>query len=174
MYAMIAQRSRGRHAIAVRIHRAEAVGDHAEEVSHGRVCAAGRRETKAAAESALHDHAVAVAGQSVARRAENVEALAAAIQHGARDREWKRVRRRWPFSIPGEQHFAPARDDFAARHGSRDRRALRLAVGEKIARVVRVVARLHVHIEAAAGAAAEPRTAASRQACRSRRARNAR
>ena len=45
-------------------------------------------------------------------------------------------------------------DDFAARHGSRDGRALRSAVGEEIARIVRVVARLHVHIEAAAGAAA--------------------
>src|SRR5438067_4145906 len=59
-------------------HRAEAVGDHVEEVADRRITEAvlmvGRRPTVPAA----HDHPVSLPGAAVARRAVNVEPLLAA------------------------------------------------------------------------------------------------
>ena len=59
-------------------HRAEAVGDDVEEVARRRLAQPILVERRRLAVAAPHDHAVAVAGPAVARRAEDVEALVAA------------------------------------------------------------------------------------------------
>src|ERR1700730_17893104 len=83
-----------RNPVAVRVHHAKPVCDDTEKVSSGRGAQAVHVQRWRATESALYDHAVAVAGQAVARLTVNIEALPSAVQIFARDWERKRVRQR--------------------------------------------------------------------------------
>ena len=64
------QRSRAIDLRLVVRHRAEAVGDHVEEVAGIRLLQPIDVERRRLPVAALHDHAVAVAGLVVARRAD--------------------------------------------------------------------------------------------------------
>ena len=109
-----------RHPRRIGIHDPVAVGDDVVEMLHRRLPQAvdviGRRRR----EAALDDHAVAVAGAAVARRAIDVEALLPAFEQGQGDR-----RRRDRPIVAGDRCAAAAmpasspRRRRAARNGSR-------------------------------------------------------
>src|SRR6202035_2623623 len=97
--------------------------------------------------TALHDHAVAVARESVARRAEYVVTLAAAFHDFLGYGIWERLRR-LAIHFPGVQQFLRAERHVPTRNRPWNGQARGLAVSKKIGGIVRVIARLHVHIEA--------------------------
>src|SRR5580704_19226737 len=103
------------------------------------------------AETALHDHAVTITAEAVARRAENIEAVLASLDdflgHGIR----KHIRG-LAIHFPGIEQFLRAERQLTARDCPCNGQAGGLAIPKKVSRIVRVVARLHVHIEAASGA----------------------
>jgi hypothetical protein len=80
---------RDRQLRRVVLHRPEPVRHHIEEIADRCVAQAIVVIRGRLAESALHDHAVALAGAAVARRTEHVEALLPALHdvHGHRHRE---------------------------------------------------------------------------------------
>ena len=76
---MMAQRSCSGNLRRISRHRAPAVGDRVEEVAHRRLSQSIVIKRSGAAETASHDHAVAVAGQSVTGGTEDFVTLFAAI-----------------------------------------------------------------------------------------------
>src|SRR6266851_10088250 len=120
-------------------------------MSHGRSAHPVLVKRRRMAESALHDHAVAITGKSVTRRAEYVVALAAAFHDFLRHGIWERIRR-LAIHFSGIQQLLRAKRQFAARDRPRNGHARGLAVSKKVGGIVWVVARLHVHIEAASSA----------------------
>ena len=94
-----------------------------------------------------HD-ALAVAGPPVADRAEDVVALATALESLRSDLEGERLGR---LSVDHAAVEVLVEEELAARDGPRDLRARGTAVGEERARLQRLVARLVVHVLATGG-----------------------
>ena len=92
-----------------------------------------------------------IAGKTVTGRAEHVVALAAALHDFLGHRIWKRFRR-LAIHFPGVQQFLRPKRQFTTRNCPWNRQARGLTVAKKIRRIVRVVARLNVHIETASRA----------------------
>src|SRR5207247_8755612 len=103
-------------------HGAEAVTDDAEQIVDWRLAQAIDMERRRVTESALHDHAIAVAHIAVAGDAEDLEALLAALDDGAVE---------WTARQPGLVA------QVTARHGAGRQGAARTAVGELRTRLKR-------------------------------------
>ena len=115
-------------------HRAEAVRDHVEEVSDRRLAQPVLVKRRRPPIAALHDHAVALAGAAVARRAEDVEALLSARHHASRrpGTETPSRPRRSPCPCTAARRLAagrarPCRRRAAAPSGRRRRTSTRAA-----------------------------------------------
>jgi len=151
---------------SVRWHRAPAVGDRVEEVTHGRLAQAVVVERRRATKTAADDHAVAVARQTMTDATENVVALTSTCDclFGNRKRERISVvrvgvltagsgRRRWLCSLSrrtgllfftGEQNGISAQK--SARYRAGDWRPARDAVNKKRRAAIGLHLRLVLHV----------------------------
>ena len=118
-------------------HRAEPVRDDVEDVSGRRLPKPIDMERRRPPISALHDHAVAFAGEAVARRTEDVVALAAAPHQRLIDGKRKH-RRRLPADATGVEQLVLVQ--VTLRDRAFDGRARGALVGKEIGRLVRRVA----------------------------------
>src|SRR6185503_15533445 len=131
------------------LHRAETVRHHVEKVAGGGVPEAILHERRRLAHAALHDDAVALPRAAVARRAEDVVALAPAREHRGGDRHRELVRER-AVDLPRVEQLV-AVGQRVPRHRVRDRHARGLAVVEEGARLERLVSGRIVHVLTTSG-----------------------
>ena len=136
-----------RHLRGVVRHLAEAARHHVVEVAGALVAQPRIVERRRLLVAALHDHAVAVAGDAVAGRAVDVVALASALDDRRGHRHRDLLDRRAGLHA-GVEHVVVLEE--AARHGALDDRPRRALVRVDVALLERLVAGRVVHVLAAA------------------------